>query len=80
VDSDFNQLRVYRYAVELADEIYMAVEHWPILARTTIGTQLIRSIDSVGPTSLRQQAAMRQPTGGVCSLLLAVPSTRPSIG
>ena len=48
MDSDFNQLRVYRYAVELADEIYTAVEHWPILARTTIGTQLIRSIDSIG--------------------------------
>jgi four helix bundle protein len=46
--SDFHDLRAYRNAVEVADEIYASVARWPHLARTTIGTQLIRSIDSIG--------------------------------
>lgn len=46
--SDFNELRVYRLASELADEIYESVAHWPIQARITFGDQLIRSIDSIG--------------------------------
>jgi four helix bundle protein len=48
VASDFQQLRVYRLAVALSDEIYAAVERWPMLARTSFGAQLIRSADSIG--------------------------------
>jgi four helix bundle protein len=46
--SDFNELRVYRLAAELADEIYESVGHWPLQARKTFGDQLIRSVDSIG--------------------------------
>jgi four helix bundle protein len=48
VPSDFHQLRVYRLAVQLADEIYESVAHWPRLASGSFGLQLIRSADSVG--------------------------------
>jgi four helix bundle protein len=48
VASDFQQLRVYRLAVALSDEIYVSVEHWPMLARTSFGSQLIRAADSIG--------------------------------
>jgi four helix bundle protein len=48
VSSDFQQLRVYRLAVTLADEVYATVERWPILARSSFGAQLIRSADSIG--------------------------------
>jgi len=48
VSSDFQQLRVYRLATALSDEIYAAVERWPMLARTSFGAQLIRSADSIG--------------------------------
>lgn len=39
---------VYKRACVLSDEVYVAVVRLPILARNTVGTQLIRSIDSVG--------------------------------
>jgi four helix bundle protein len=46
--SDFHQLRAYRLAVQLSDEIYESVAHWPLRARITFGDQLIRSVDSIG--------------------------------
>jgi four helix bundle protein len=48
VASDFHQLEVYRLAVALSDEIYLSVEHWPTHARVSFGTQLVRSVDSIG--------------------------------
>ena len=48
MSSGFFQLRVYQFAVALSDEIYESVGHWPLLARTSMGSQLIRSADSVG--------------------------------
>lgn len=48
VPSDFQQLRVYRLAVALSDEIYAAVERWPNFAKNSLGWQLIRSVDSIG--------------------------------
>jgi four helix bundle protein len=48
VPSDFNQLRVYRLAVQLADEVYESVARWPMQARISFGSQLIRAADSIG--------------------------------
>jgi four helix bundle protein len=48
VPSDFHRLRVYRLAIELADEIFDAVGRWPAIARGSYGYQLIRSADSIG--------------------------------
>lgn len=44
----FEELRVYQLAEELADEIWKIVRHWDLLARDTIGKQIIRSADSIG--------------------------------
>jgi len=46
--SHFENLRVYRLSEKLADGIWDVVEHWPPLARDTVGKQLIRAADSVG--------------------------------
>jgi four helix bundle protein len=48
VPSEFQQLTVYRLAVDLSDEIYETVARWPALARHSVGNQLIRSADSIG--------------------------------
>ena len=44
----FEELRVYRLAEELADEIWNIVRCWDSLARDTTGKQIIRSADSIG--------------------------------
>jgi four helix bundle protein len=46
--SNFRRLIAYQKAVELAHELHTAVEHWPLLDRKAIGSQLIRSATSVG--------------------------------
>ncbi len=44
----FQDLEVYQLAEELADAIWNIVLKWDILARDTIGKQLIRAADSIG--------------------------------
>ena len=44
----FENLQVYHLAEKLADEIWKIVVTWDTLARNTVGTQIIRSADSVG--------------------------------
>lgn len=44
----FQELRVYKLAERLADEIWKIVGGWDIFAKNTIGTQIIRSADSIG--------------------------------
>jgi four helix bundle protein len=44
----FEGLRVYQFSEQLADQVWCLVEKWQILARDTIGKQLIRSADSIG--------------------------------
>lgn len=46
--TNFENLRVYQLAERLADEIWTVVQQWPILARDTVGKQMIRSADSIG--------------------------------
>lgn len=40
-------LEVYRLAMKLGEHIWIVVDGWNILAKETIGRQLIRSADSV---------------------------------
>jgi four helix bundle protein len=47
----FQELRVYRLAEQLADEIWKIVEQWNFFAKDTIGKQIVRSADSIGQTS-----------------------------
>jgi hypothetical protein len=44
----FQELRVYKLAEKLADEIWAIVNQWEIIAKNTMGTQVVRSADSIG--------------------------------
>ncbi|BAY32350.1 S23 ribosomal protein [Nostoc carneum NIES-2107] len=44
----FQELRVYKLAEKLADEIWRIVDEWDMFAKNTIGTQMVRSADSIG--------------------------------
>jgi four helix bundle protein len=44
----FEELRVYQQAEELADLIWDIVLAWQVLAKDTVGRQMIRSADSIG--------------------------------
>jgi four helix bundle protein len=44
----FEELRVYRAAEELSDEIWNIVCKWDQFAKDTLGKQVVRSADSIG--------------------------------
>ena len=44
----FENLRVYRLAETLADEIWSIVQKWDSFARHTVGEQLVDAADSIG--------------------------------
>ncbi len=46
--TNFEKLRVYRLAEDLADGIWSIVLRWDYLAKNTIGKQMIRAADSIG--------------------------------
>jgi four helix bundle protein len=46
--SNFENLRVYKLAEDLADSIWDIADNWSGLARDTIGSQLVRAADSIG--------------------------------
>lgn len=44
----FQDLKVYRLAETLSEEIWQIVGTWSPLAKDTVGKQIIRSVDSIG--------------------------------
>ena len=44
----FENLEIYKLAEKLADEVWEIVLKWNVMARDTVGKQLVRSADSVG--------------------------------
>ncbi|PEN13214.1 hypothetical protein CRI94_11270 [Longibacter salinarum] len=46
--TSFENLVVYQLAAQLSDEVWDIVKGWPRFERNTIGTQLVRAVDSVG--------------------------------
>jgi four helix bundle protein len=44
----FEELRVYQQAEELADLVWDIVIAWQVLAKDTVGKQMIRAADSIG--------------------------------
>jgi four helix bundle protein len=46
--TNFERLRVYKLAENLADGIWEAVLKWEYLAKDTVGKQMIRAADSIG--------------------------------
>jgi len=48
VKTNFEELQVYKLSERLADQVWKIVVRWDVLARDTVGKQLIRAADSVG--------------------------------
>jgi four helix bundle protein len=48
VRTNFENLRVYLLAEQLADEVWKVVYKWDMFARDTVGKQLVRAADSIG--------------------------------
>ena len=46
--SNFESLRVYQLAEQLADEVWKIVTSWNKFAGDTIGRQIMRAVDSIG--------------------------------
>ena len=46
--SNFESLRVYQLAEQLADQIWSIVIGWDVFARDTVGKQLVKAADSIG--------------------------------
>jgi four helix bundle protein len=46
--TNFENLRVYLLAEQLADDVWKVVRKWEMLARDTVGRQLVRAADSIG--------------------------------
>ena len=46
--TNFEKLRVYKLAENLADGIWGVVINWDYLAKDTVGKQMIRAADSIG--------------------------------
>jgi len=46
--SDFENLRVYRLAEELSDELWQIVQTWDGMSKQIVGRQLSRAADSIG--------------------------------
>lgn len=44
----FEELRVYRLAEKLADEVWSVVATWDPFAKATVGEQLVGAADSIG--------------------------------
>lgn len=46
--TNFEKLRVYPLAEQLADEVWDIVSGWDQFAKDTVGTQLVDAADSIG--------------------------------
>lgn len=46
--TNFEKLEIYQLAEKLSDLVWNIVYEWKALAQNTVGTQLIRSTDSIG--------------------------------
>ena len=46
--TNFENLQIYRLSEELSDQLWKMVVRWDVLARDTVGKQLVRAGDSIG--------------------------------
>jgi len=46
--SNFRGLDAYKLAAAISDDLYPVVAAWDSFARWSVGTQLVRSVDSIG--------------------------------
>ncbi len=46
--TNFENLRIYQLAEQIADQIWTIVDSWNYFAKDTVGKQIVRSADSIG--------------------------------
>ncbi|MGH9967197.1 MAG: four helix bundle protein [Pyrinomonadaceae bacterium] len=46
--TNFENLQIYKLSEKLSDQLWKIVLRWEVLARDTVGKQLIRAADSIG--------------------------------
>jgi four helix bundle protein len=46
--TNFENLQIYKLAEKLSDQLWKIVVRWDVLARDTVGKQLVRAGDSIG--------------------------------
>lgn len=46
--TNFENLQIYKLGEKLSDQLWKIVVRWDVLARDTVGKQLIRAVDSIG--------------------------------
>jgi hypothetical protein len=53
--ANFENLRIYKLAENLADPVWEAVGPWNNFAKDTVGKQLVRAADSIGAQHRRRK-------------------------
>lgn len=46
--TNFENLHIYQIAEKLSDQLWEIIVRWDVLARDTVGKQLVRAVDSIG--------------------------------
>jgi len=46
--TNFENLQIYKLSEKLSDQLWKIVVRWDVLARDTVGKQLMRAVDSIG--------------------------------
>ena len=46
--TNFENLQIYKLSEKLSDPVWKIVVRWDVLARDTVGKQLVRAVDSIG--------------------------------
>ena len=67
--TNFENLRVYQLAEELADAVWDLVLTWDMFARDTVGKQVVRAADSIGANIAEAWAKRRYPAHFVSKLI-----------
>jgi hypothetical protein len=78
--TNFEMLRVYRLAENLADRIWKIVIEWDYFAKSTLGQQIVDAVDGVGANIAEGTGREAFRTIDGSSKSLADRCTKPSIG
>ncbi|HEV7745295.1 MAG TPA: four helix bundle protein [Pyrinomonadaceae bacterium] len=46
--TNFEKLQIYKLAEKLSDQLWEIIVRWDMLAKETVGKQLVRAVDSIG--------------------------------
>jgi plasmid stabilization system protein ParE len=76
----FEHLRIYQLAEKLADQIWDIIQKWTVLARDTVGKQMVRAADSIGANIAEGYGRGSYQDNRRFVRIARVPFTRPAIG